>query len=56
MTTAGLTNMYGDSDKRAVETSFEDILGRNPDVLVLLAVGHLQAARDALLSLPGVQT
>ncbi len=34
MTTAGLTNVYGDVDRRAIETSFEDILGRDPDVLM----------------------
>lgn len=56
LTTVGLTNVYGDVDKRDIETSFEEILGRNPDVLIVLTVANLQAARDTLLSLPGAQT
>lgn len=56
MTTAGLTNVYGDVDKRSLETSFEEILGRDPDVLIILTVADLQAAKDALLGLPGAET
>lgn len=56
MKAAGLTNVYGDVDKRAIETSFEEILGRDPDVLIVLTVADPQAAKDALLSIPGAGT
>ncbi|MGH3848724.1 MAG: ABC transporter substrate-binding protein [Pseudonocardiaceae bacterium] len=55
MTTVGLTNVFGDNPGRALETGFETVLARNPDDVIILTIGDLQAARDAFLSIPGVQ-
>lgn len=53
METVGLTNAFGNVDDRDIEVSFEEVLGRNPDVLIILTSGDLQAGKDAFMSLPG---
>ena len=51
---AGFENVYDDLDERRAEISIEDLIGRDPDVLVLLHVeGEPQEVEEALTSLPG---
>lgn len=54
METVGLKNVFGNVDNRDIEVNFEEVLGRNPDVLIILTSGDLQAGKDAFMSLPGV--
>ncbi len=52
--TAGFTNVYADVDERVFEVTLEDLIDRNPDVLVLLhSDGDPGAVRDAVADLPG---
>ncbi|GAA5115117.1 ABC transporter substrate-binding protein [Alloalcanivorax gelatiniphagus] len=51
---AGLDNVFGDVDERVFEVTLEELLGRDPDVLVLLhSEGEPGPVEDALTSLPG---
>lgn len=51
---AGFTNVYDDLDERRAEIGIEDLIERDPDVLVLLHVdGTPEQARQALATLPG---
>jgi len=53
---AGLENVFGDVDERVFEVSREELIGRNPDVLVLLhSDGDADAVEDAITSLNGAQ-
>ncbi len=57
MEAVGLTNVFsGLSGGGAAEVSFEEILGRNPDVLISTTTVDLDAAKAALLALPGRRT
>lgn len=51
---AGLDNVFADTDERVFEVTAEELLGRDPDVLVLLhSAGDPRAVVDAVRSLPG---
>jgi iron complex transport system substrate-binding protein len=51
---AGFTNVFGDSGERVFEVTLEELLGRNPDVLVLLySDGDPKAVEQAITGLPG---
>ncbi len=51
---AGFTNVFGDSGERVFEVTLEELLGRNPDVIVLLyGDGDPKAVEQALTGLPG---
>lgn len=51
---AGLENVFGDVDERVFEVTLEELLGRDPDVLVLLhSEGEPGAVEDAVTGLPG---
>lgn len=51
---AGLTNVYADVDQRVFEVTREDLIGRNPDVLVLLhSDGDPEAVEEAVTSMTG---
>lgn len=53
---AGFVNVYDDLDERRAEISIEDLIDRDPDVLVLLHVeGTPEQTEDALTTLPGAQ-
>lgn len=53
---AGFVNVYDDLDERRAEISIEDLIDRDPDVLVLLHVeGTPDQVEDALTTLPGAQ-
>lgn len=51
---AGFDNVFGDTDERVFEVTSEELLGRDPDVLVLLhSGGSPEDVVDAVASLPG---
>lgn len=51
---AGLENVFGDVDERVFEVTLEELLGRDPDVLVLLhSEGEPGPVEDAVTGLPG---
>jgi iron complex transport system substrate-binding protein len=50
LATLGLRNIFGDQDKRYIESSLETIIARDPDVLIVLTdVGALTAQQVAAL-------
>lgn len=50
----GLTNVYDDVDERVFESTLEALLGRDPDILVLLYDGRdPQVPLDAIKQIPG---
>ncbi|MDR7276516.1 ABC transporter substrate-binding protein [Catenuloplanes atrovinosus] len=54
VTAAGFSNVFGDSTERVFEITLEELLGRNPDVIILLhSDGDPDAVRRALTDLPG---
>lgn len=53
---AGLENVFGDVDERVFEVTPEELLGRDPDVLVLLhSEGEPGPVEDAVTGLPGAE-
>ncbi|HWS34050.1 MAG TPA: ABC transporter substrate-binding protein [Actinoplanes sp.] len=51
---AGFQNVFGDSKERVFEVTLEELLGRNPDVLILLYPdGDAHAVEQAITTLPG---
>ena len=53
---AGLTNVFDDVDERVFEVGVEELLGRDPDVLVLLhSEGDPADVEQAVLDLPGAE-
>lgn len=53
---AGLTNVFGDVPDRTYEVSVEDLLARDPDVLILLHSGAEPAEVEAAVTaLPGAE-
>lgn len=53
---AGLDNVFADTDERVFEVTPEELVGRDPDVLVLLhAAGDPDEVADAVRLLPGAE-
>ncbi len=53
---AGFENVFGDVDERVFEVTLEELLGRDPDVLVLLhSEGEPGPVEDAITGLPGAE-
>ncbi|GAA4377539.1 ABC transporter substrate-binding protein [Nocardioides caricicola] len=53
---AGFVNAFGDVDERVFEVTLEELLGRDPDVLILLhSEGDPAAVEDAITELPGAE-
>lgn len=51
---AGFENVFGDTDQRVFEVTFEELLGRDPDVIIMLYVdGDPAKIKQAVTSLPG---
>lgn len=51
---AGFENVFGDVDERVFEVTLEELLGRDPDVLILLhSEGDPDEVEDAITALPG---
>ncbi|TDC60135.1 ABC transporter substrate-binding protein [Actinomadura sp. GC306] len=54
--TLGAQNVFADTDKRVFEVSMEELLGRDPDAIILLHTeGTDQEIRQALLDIPGAK-
>ncbi|UUW87054.1 ABC transporter substrate-binding protein [Pimelobacter simplex] len=54
---AGLENVFADTDERVFEVTPEELIGRNPDVLILLhSAGEPAKVADAITSLPGARS
>lgn len=54
LASAGFEDVFGDTGKRVFEVSLEELLDRDPDVLILLHTdGDEKAATEALTGLPG---
>jgi iron complex transport system substrate-binding protein len=51
--TAGFTNVFDDSSERVFEVGIEELIGRNPDVLILLYQGDDTGVLDSVAGLPG---
>ncbi|OKI71656.1 ABC transporter substrate-binding protein [Micromonospora sp. CB01531] len=53
---AGFRNVFGDVKERVFEVTVEELLGRNPDVLILLyGDGDAKAVEQGLTGLPGAE-
>lgn len=53
---AGFRNVFADVKERVFEVGVEELLGRNPDVLILLySGGDAKAAEQGLTGLPGAE-
>ena len=53
---AGFTNVFADVDERVFEVSREELIGRNPDVLILLySDGEPGPVKEAITSMPGAE-
>lgn len=53
---AGFTNVFDDVHERVFEVTLEELIARDPDVLVLLHVdGKPGPVKDAVVSLPGAE-
>jgi iron complex transport system substrate-binding protein len=51
---AGFKNVFDDTDERVFEVTLEELLGRDPDVLILLySDGEAGPVEDAITQLPG---
>src|SRR5690606_10611144 len=54
--TLGARNVFADVDKRVFEVSMEGLLGRDPDVILLLHTeGTDEEIKQALLDIPGAE-
>lgn len=56
--TLGFENVFGDSEERVFEVQTEELVGRSPEVLVLLHSGDVESedVMNELLALPGAET
>ncbi|MET0416243.1 MAG: ABC transporter substrate-binding protein [Actinoplanes sp.] len=53
---AGFANVFADSKERVFEVTLEELLGRNPDVLILLpSDGDPKAVEAAVTGMPGAE-
>lgn len=50
---AGFTNVFAESSERVFEVSIEELIDRDPDILILLGQGDLSGLTDEITSLPG---
>lgn len=56
VTTAGFTNVFADTDERVFEVTAEELISRDPDVLILLhSDGEPGPVEDAVRNLPGAE-
>ncbi|WKD58739.1 ABC transporter substrate-binding protein [Corynebacterium caspium] len=56
VTAAGLKNVYGDETTRVFETSAEELISRNPDIIIALhSKPEPEAAKKAILQIPGIE-
>lgn len=53
---AGFENVYDDVDERVFDVQIEDLVDRDPDVLILLYQGEAEGVEQAVTELPGAET
>ncbi|GAA4898048.1 iron complex transport system substrate-binding protein [Stackebrandtia albiflava] len=53
---AGFTNVFADSSQRVFEVSVEELIDRDPDVLILLGQGDLSGLAGEITALPGADS
>lgn len=51
--TLGFENVFTDSSERVFEVQSEELIGRDPDVLILLHQGDGEGVEEAVLEIPG---
>ncbi|WP_350257778.1 ABC transporter substrate-binding protein [Scrofimicrobium sp. R131] len=51
---AGFKNVFDDVNERVFEVSAEELIERNPDVLILLYQGDLAGIKEEVVNLPGI--
>lgn len=54
--TLGFENVFEDTDERVFEVQAEELIGRDPDVLILLYQGDVTGVKEAALEMPGAET
>ena len=54
--TLGFENVFAESTERVFEVQAEELVGRDPDILILLYQGDPDGVEDAVRSLPGAET
>lgn len=52
----GFTNIFQDASERVFEVQTEELVGRDPDVLILLYQGDSDGVAEAVTALPGAET
>jgi len=52
---AGLDNVFGDDDERVFEVNIEELVSRDPDVIILLYQGSPKGVTEELTGLPGAK-
>lgn len=52
---AGFVNVFSDIDKRVFEVQTEELIDRDPDVIIVLYQGEGQDAKDAILQRSGIE-
>jgi len=53
---AGFENVFADADERVFEVQLEELVDRDPDVLILLYQGEEAGAEETIASLPGAES
>lgn len=53
---AGLENVFAESEERVFEVQTEELVSRDPDVLILLYQGPSDGVEESVTSLPGAET
>lgn len=53
---AGFENVFADADERVFEVQLEELVDRDPDVLILLYQGEEAGAEETIISLPGAES
>lgn len=54
--TAGFENVFADADERVFEVQIEELVDRDPDVLILLYQGDVDGVEETITELPGADT
>lgn len=52
---AGFENIFADTDERAFEVQTEELIDRDPDVVIVLYQGEAQDAEDAIMQRSGIE-
>lgn len=53
---AGFENVFADADERVFEVQLEELVDRDPDVLILLYQGEEAGVEETITSLPGAES